>query len=389
MRLAGDKLLHGIETSPELYNLTGSVRSELRLKVTREVLGNKIVCKVANEVMEKYLTAFVQIDVNLRPVSTVVSGEKEYVEEGEEFSLVCSSSGARPAAEITWYNGSLSNPLVQPSARHISSLQEDGTYATISQLLMTADRHHNNNTLYCQATNEVTQEHREGHEQARYRLKVRYSPVVEMMERVIVVNESAECSVTCGYDANPATLLSITWLHNNVRLNNSNPKYKTRTGDKPSLTITNIAAADSGNYSCWLTNLVGEGHPKIPSVVEVQTRPRVRLRMDPLSSIREGDVKNVTLNCEVEDGHPAELTTVQWFMDRILLQQLPRCEEEEISPSSLCGVDPTKLILESVNRHFHGNFSCIGINKAGPSKMSMPASLIILPAWQTVLSTEP
>ena len=31
----GDKLLHGIETSPELYNVTESVRSNLRLKDTR------------------------------------------------------------------------------------------------------------------------------------------------------------------------------------------------------------------------------------------------------------------------------------------------------------------------------------------------------------------
>ena len=61
---------------------------------------------------ENYLTDLVQIDVNLSPVSTTVSGEE--VDESEDIRLVCSSSGARPAAEITWYNGSLSNPLVHP-----------------------------------------------------------------------------------------------------------------------------------------------------------------------------------------------------------------------------------------------------------------------------------
>ena len=36
----------------------------------------------------------------------------------------------------------------------------------------------------------------------------------------------------------------------------------------------------------------------------------------------------------------------------------------------LCDVDPSKLLLESVNRHFSGNFSCIGLNMAGSSNMS-------------------
>ena len=82
--------------------------------------------------------------------------------------------------------------------------------------------------------------------------------------------------------------------------------------------------------------------------------------MDPHSTIREGDKSNVTLSCDVEDGNPSVLTRVQWFMDMILLQVLPQCE----TVSSLCDVDPTKLLLESVNRHFYGNFSCIGINSA-------------------------
>jgi hypothetical protein len=52
----GDKLLKGKESSAEVYNLTGSVGSELKLKVTREALGRKIVCKVANEAMESKAT---------------------------------------------------------------------------------------------------------------------------------------------------------------------------------------------------------------------------------------------------------------------------------------------------------------------------------------------
>ena len=41
----------------------------------------------------------------------------------------------------------------------------------------------------------------------------------------------------------------------------------------------------------------------------------------------------------------------------------------------LCDIDPSKLLLEHVSRHFHGNFSCVGINEAGLSPMSADLEL--------------
>ena len=80
------------------------------------------------------------MDVNLRPILIVISVEQEDVEEGSSICLVCRSAGAQPVACVTWYNGSLSTPIIQPSARSISSLQEDGTYFALSTLIVTADR---------------------------------------------------------------------------------------------------------------------------------------------------------------------------------------------------------------------------------------------------------
>ena len=62
-------------------------------------------------------------------------------------------------------------------------------------------------------------------------------------------------------------------------------------------------------------------------------------------------------------------------MDKDLLKQLPQCEGDE---EDLCDIDPSKLLLEHVSRHFHGNFSCIGMNAAGPSPMSDPIELVVL-----------
>ena len=52
------------------------------------------------------------------------------------------------------------------------------------------------------------------------------------------------------------------------------------------------------------------------------------------------------------------LASVSWYLDGLLLRSLPDCRPA--APPGSCQADPTRLLLESVNRHFHGNFSCQG-----------------------------
>jgi CD80-like C2-set immunoglobulin domain len=43
---------------------------------------------------------------SVRPLRLDLSGVEEHVHEGAEVVLTCQVTGARPAANITWYNGS-------------------------------------------------------------------------------------------------------------------------------------------------------------------------------------------------------------------------------------------------------------------------------------------
>ena len=371
----GDKLVPGEEGLAEQENKTGIVRNDLRLRIGRDVLGKKIICKVANEAMEKYMTGFVQIDVNLPSVSIVISGPLEEVREGEQIHLACSSGGARPAAVLSWYNGSLDNPLDNSPAREVSVLQGDGTYATSSQIVFIAQSWHNNKWLLCEATSEKKRSSKNEQEFAKYLLRVRYSPKVQIIDKRIFTNHSGRFFISCKYHANPPKIIKLEWLHNNEKIDLRNHKYQMKMDGHPTLVVYNVSVKDAGNYSCLLYNMLGYGKPETPAIVEVQTRPRVKLTMDPVSSLIEGEERNVSLGCQVQYGHPARLIRVKWFMDGVLLQELPQCDTSGEIGSSLCGIDPTQLLLESVNRHFHGNFSCIGVNKAGASEMSLPIGL--------------
>ncbi len=95
------------------------------------------------------------------------------------------------------------------------------------------------------------------------------------------------------------------------------------------------------------------------------------LRMDPPSPVSESDRVNVSLFCDVVDGNPPVLDSVKWFMDGVLLKQLPLCDDlDDESSSELCDLDPSMLFLEHVSRSFHANYSCQGSNDAGWSETS-------------------
>jgi len=105
--------------------------------------------------------------------------------------------------------------------------------------------------------------------------------------------------------------------------------------------------------------------------------------MDLEIPLNEADRQNVSLTCEVDAGNPAILTAVRWYLDGDLLKELPDCSRNSIvmtnSEESLvfCDIDPSKLMLESVDRTFHGNYSCEGKNEAGWGSISPSTPVVV------------
>lgn len=113
-------------------------------------------------------------------------------------------------------------------------------------------------------------------------------------------------------------------------------------------------------------------------------KPLVKIKMDPETAVSEEDRRNVSLSCEVVSGNPATLNSVRWYLDGELLKELPDCSPRNATTSManadaesvvFCDIDPSKLLLESVGRSFHGNYSCEGKNDAGWGTTSQMAPL--------------
>ena len=98
--------------------------------------------------------------------------------------------------------------------------------------------------------------------------------------------------------------------------------------------------------------------------------------MEPDAPINEAARLNVSLSCEVAAGNPNYLKAVRWYLDGDLLKELPDCSRNS-SAEEFCDIDPSKLLLESVGRSFHGNYSCEGRNEAGWGPISSNTPVVV------------
>ena len=102
-----------------------TVMSTMRIIATRYDLGAKFECRVWNNATTTPLFQWTRLDIQVKPLSLKVRGPTQAVVAGEMVSLTCSVEGARPAANITWYNRS---EVVNPHPSASTDLMSDGTY---------------------------------------------------------------------------------------------------------------------------------------------------------------------------------------------------------------------------------------------------------------------
>jgi len=101
----GRKLTHQILGSDENSGLH-DVQSNLSLTLSRHELGSILECRISTTPNESILSMQIYIDLEVRPTKIHLSGVKSHVVEGSKVLLQCQVEGARPAANISWYNSS-------------------------------------------------------------------------------------------------------------------------------------------------------------------------------------------------------------------------------------------------------------------------------------------
>ncbi|XP_042874812.1 hemicentin-1-like isoform X7 [Penaeus japonicus] len=365
---------------------SGLGRNVLQVSLTRDDLGSVFTCEAENAAMTSPFVASVTVDVNVPPLSMDVTGAEEAVLEGETVTLLCEVRGARPPATITWMNGTVpveeAPTVVNVQEESVEIRLDDNTYKTQSQLTFEATRFENGQRFSYEATNSVLENRNEQPMKTEVALDVHYAPVVRVSPENITVNESMDILVFCQYDANPPELTHVYWYQDTSQVDvaGSPEKYGNGNVDHPSLLIKNSSASDMGDYTCRVANKIGSSEVINMASVSVQFRPQVHVFMEPSEPVSEEARLNVTLICDVVRANPEFLVRVRWYLDGELLKELPECYGNNSlydRDSDLCGIDPSRLLLENVYRDFQGNYSCEGMNDAGWGARSNEAELVV------------
>nr|XP_046915163.1 uncharacterized protein LOC124495776 [Dermatophagoides farinae] len=312
------------------------------------------------------LNDWLLLDIQVRPLVIRVDSPRSPVIAGETVLLRCTVDGARPSANITWYNRSevvqaeplptfnhlistttknkqssenkITGPLVGPNqpvrTRITTELMTDGTFRTTSILAFVASRSDHQADFFCKGSNEILRNRNEVPLLQGVQLQVLYAPVVAIEpDGLIAVNESSTVQFWCTYDANPMNISEIRWYKDHRLLDtaflqqqpnddeNSNKKIFMSRDERgtPMLTIRNIDRNDSANYKCRIRNKFGASDSITTARLEVAYPPIVSLEVvEPKNQIIEERsdtpvMPTMTLRCTTLHGNPSKLQTVNWY----------------------------------------------------------------------------
>lgn len=152
-------------------------RAKLSLVLTRAELAATYECRIETPALAQPLHHLVHVDLQVRPTKLQMTGLTPSTVQGAIVQVMCVVVGARPAANITWYNNT--TPLL-PGVRtdgHRSigtklDVRNDGTFQTLSKMVFTASRYENGMTVRCEAENVVMREEGAKALKESYRMEV-------------------------------------------------------------------------------------------------------------------------------------------------------------------------------------------------------------------------
>uniref|UniRef100_A0A665W0A3 Ig-like domain-containing protein n=1 Tax=Echeneis naucrates TaxID=173247 RepID=A0A665W0A3_ECHNA len=179
-------------------------------------------------------------------------------------NLTCKASGAKPAAEITWYR----DGEVMETAIYSKTLMEDGKReAAVSMLPIIPEDSDSGRTYTCRVLNPAAPAGR----QTSVTINVQHPPSVTLSVQPQTVTEGAKVLFICSASANPE-ITGYRWSKGGVPISEAN-------GDSLEVTVDYSYFTDP--VSCEVSNSVGSTN--VSTLVDVQFGPRLLSEPKPMT----------------------------------------------------------------------------------------------------------
>ncbi|KAJ8287634.1 hypothetical protein COCON_G00002930 [Conger conger] len=178
-------------------------------------------------------------------------------------NLTCRASGAKPAADITWYR----DGEVQETAVYAKTLMEDGKRElAVSMLPIVPEDKDSGRTYTCRVVNPAAPAGR----QTSVSINVQHPPAVTLSVQPQTVMEGAKVLFICSASANPE-ITGYRWSKGGVPISEAN-------GDSLEVTVDHSYFTDP--VSCEVSNSVGSTN--VSTLVDVQFGPRLLSEPKPM-----------------------------------------------------------------------------------------------------------
>ncbi|KAM7382736.1 hypothetical protein PAMP_002453 [Pampus punctatissimus] len=179
-------------------------------------------------------------------------------------NLTCRASGAKPAAEITWYR----DGEVMETAIYSKTTMEDGKRETaVSMLPIIPEDSDSGRTYTCRVLNLAAPAGR----QTSITINVQHPPSVTLSVQPQTVTEGAKVLFICSASANPE-ITGYRWSKGGVPISEAN-------GDSLEVTVDYSYFTDP--VSCEVSNSVG--NTNVSTLVDVQFGPRLLSEPKPMT----------------------------------------------------------------------------------------------------------
>ncbi|KAM4877133.1 hemicentin-2 [Thomomys bottae] len=329
----------------------------LRLAEVQEADRGLYSCLAHNEAGEAQRNFSVEV---LVPPSIENEDLEEVVTvlEGQEAQLTCNATG-HPSPQVTWFKDG--QPLAAGGAHHLSP---EGALLQVLQANLSSAGHYS-----CIAANAV------GEKTRHLQLRVLVAPSIQGVtedspDEEVTVTVNSPLSLICEALAFP--LPNITWMKDGAPFEAS--RNIQQLPGTHGLQILNVQKEDAGQYTCVVTNELGEAVKNYH--VEVLIPPSIS-KDHPLGEVGVKEVKtkvnsSLALECECW-GTP--LPAISWYKDGRPVT--PDQRLQVLGEGRLLQIQPTR-VSDS------GRYLCVATNVAGEDDQDFSVLIQVPPMFQKV-----
>ncbi|XP_018339778.1 PREDICTED: nephrin [Trachymyrmex septentrionalis] len=286
-----DRFITNRTTTPN----SGVTRSEIVVQnLSRDDVHSVLTCNATNNNRSIPLSSSVRVDMRFNPLEVKIIDGNRPLSAGKKYDLVCTTSGSRPPASVTWRR----NGQRLVDSKETTSVDGNTTTSVLSFMATKADagRH-----LSCQAENRIMgiAPIEDG-----WVLQIQYTPETQIQLGTSLnpntIREGTDVYFDCLIQAEPS-VYKVEWRHQGKALHHNITQGIIISNQ--SLVLQGVDRKSAGNYTCVGYNTEGDGESS-PFYLNVMFAPTCKPNQTKVHGVAKQEKANIS--CQV-DANPPEV----------------------------------------------------------------------------------